>query len=409
MLAMDVVDTLRHRRLLVKRELNSAERDQQLLGRLREIYRSQGIDVSDEVLRAGVEALREERFTYRPPHSTLAVRLARIYVQRGKWGLRSVIALLVVLLVWVGYAFFVTGPAAKRLQGQVDALNTEIGTTADRLRLLVQESTRIAGSLDGYAVDVPAAYRDVASAQLTAARSALAQSDSLAASALKLNQPADLVSADFTQRSQQVGTRLQQQQMLVSQLDERLKQTRGLLADIDSLKIFPDQLAQLKVAVLNGAREKAASRLANEYFENGMSALRGGLISDAERALAELRNLNSQLMQSYTLQVVSRPGEQSGVWRVPERNPDARNYYLIVEAVSGEGKPLTMTISNEEDGSRLQTQQWGLRVNERTFRRVAADKGDDGIIQGRRVGEKRRGYLNPEYLIETSGDTITRW
>ena len=99
MLAMDVVDTLRHRRLLVKRELNSAERDQQLLGRLREIYRSQGIDVSDEVLRAGVEALREERFTYRPPHSTLAVRLARIYVQRGKWGLRSVIALLVVLLV----------------------------------------------------------------------------------------------------------------------------------------------------------------------------------------------------------------------------------------------------------------------------------------------------------------------
>ena len=116
MLAMDVVDTLRHRRLLVERELLSDKRDEKLLDRLREIYRSQGMEVTDEVLQAGVEALREERFSYRPPRKSLAVRLARLYVQRGKWGLRAAIALAVVMLVWLGYAFFVSGPAEQRLQ-----------------------------------------------------------------------------------------------------------------------------------------------------------------------------------------------------------------------------------------------------------------------------------------------------
>ncbi|HXK56547.1 MAG TPA: DUF6384 family protein, partial [Gammaproteobacteria bacterium] len=46
MLAMDVVDTLRHRRLLVERELQSDQRDEKLIDRLRDIYRSQGIEVT---------------------------------------------------------------------------------------------------------------------------------------------------------------------------------------------------------------------------------------------------------------------------------------------------------------------------------------------------------------------------
>ena len=56
MLAMDVVDTLRHRRNLVERELSEEDRDTRLIERLREIYRNQGIDVPDSVLAAGVAA-----------------------------------------------------------------------------------------------------------------------------------------------------------------------------------------------------------------------------------------------------------------------------------------------------------------------------------------------------------------
>src|SRR5690606_35728076 len=86
MLAMDVVDTLRHRQDLVERELAGEAREKQLLDRLRDIYHHQGIEVTDEVLRAGVKALAESRFTYTPPKPSLGTTLARAYVSRKKWG-----------------------------------------------------------------------------------------------------------------------------------------------------------------------------------------------------------------------------------------------------------------------------------------------------------------------------------
>ncbi len=86
MLAMDVVDTLRHDQKITERELAEGDREVDLIERLRDIYRKQGIDVPDEILRQGVKALREERFVYKPPRDSLSVKLARLYVTRGTWG-----------------------------------------------------------------------------------------------------------------------------------------------------------------------------------------------------------------------------------------------------------------------------------------------------------------------------------
>ncbi len=59
MMAMDVVDTLRHAEKLVERELSSDERARQLKERLRQIYTSQGLAVSDRILDEGVAALED--------------------------------------------------------------------------------------------------------------------------------------------------------------------------------------------------------------------------------------------------------------------------------------------------------------------------------------------------------------
>src|SRR5262245_47643777 len=86
MLAMDVVDTLRHKELVLARELSAEDRDAKLLDQLREIYTSQGIEVTDEILQRGVDALREERFVYAPPPPSFSRTLAHAYVSRGRWG-----------------------------------------------------------------------------------------------------------------------------------------------------------------------------------------------------------------------------------------------------------------------------------------------------------------------------------
>jgi len=101
MLAMDVVDTLRHRQDLVDRELDEDAREKQLLAKLRDIYHQQGIEVSDAVLREGVEALKESRFVYTPPKPGLGTTLARLYVTRGNWG-RWAFAVVLALVVGLG-------------------------------------------------------------------------------------------------------------------------------------------------------------------------------------------------------------------------------------------------------------------------------------------------------------------
>lgn len=122
MLAMDVVDTLRHEQNLVTRELGEADREAELLGKLREIYRQQGIEVPDRILKEGVAALRESRFVYDPPRPGLGTTLARLYVQRGRWG-RPALAVLIALVIGIGGYFGVYRPMQE---GQREAARIEL-------------------------------------------------------------------------------------------------------------------------------------------------------------------------------------------------------------------------------------------------------------------------------------------
>ena len=61
------------------------------------------------------------------------------------------------------------------------------------------------------------------------------------------------------------------------------------------------------------------------------------------------------------------------------------------------------------DGQTRNVKQWGLRVKDSVFEQIKRDKEDDGIISRNVFGIKRRGYLQPQYLISTTGSAITQW
>jgi hypothetical protein len=114
MMSMDVVDTLRHQEHLVERELNDEARRAQLIARLRDIYRGQGIEVPDHILEAGVKALEERRFVYEPPRAGLMIWLARAYVARwalSRWIGGVSLALALALFAWNA---LVVWPRAER-------------------------------------------------------------------------------------------------------------------------------------------------------------------------------------------------------------------------------------------------------------------------------------------------------
>ena len=146
MLSMDVVDTMRHQQQLVDRELNAEARREALLARMREIYAAQGIEVSDEMLREGVRALEEERFEFKAPEPSSAVRLAEIYTTRGTWGKPVLLGLGLLLIVLLGYYLLVARPEAtarNALPGKLDSnfeqivkVSADPGATESARRLL---------------------------------------------------------------------------------------------------------------------------------------------------------------------------------------------------------------------------------------------------------------------------------
>ena len=176
MLAMDVVDTLRHQDSLVQRELDETRREADLLDRLRAIYRGQGIEVSDRVLQEGVQALKESRFVYTPPAPGLGTTLARLWVARDKAG-KGLLALLIALGIgWGGYQFGVVRPAEQRAE--------QARVEADRTRVEIAE--RLPRALDQGHADVLAearvdAARTRADAILRDGRAALARNDAAGA------------------------------------------------------------------------------------------------------------------------------------------------------------------------------------------------------------------------------------
>jgi anti-sigma-K factor RskA len=143
MLAMDVVDTLRHRQDLVERELSGDARERQLIEKLRDIYSHQGIEVSDEVLKAGVKALDESRFVYTPPKPSLATTLARFYVGRRKWG-PAVIAVALVLVLGLGGYFLAWQPYqnAQRESARIE-LSETLPAKMDALYQTIYDETKV--------------------------------------------------------------------------------------------------------------------------------------------------------------------------------------------------------------------------------------------------------------------------
>ncbi len=103
MVAMDVVDTLRHSDAMVARELDDTGRRQRLLERLRTMYQEQGIEVSDAVLKEGIDALEQERFQYQAVAPSWRTRLAHIWVSRARWS-KPLLFLMITAVAF--YAFY---------------------------------------------------------------------------------------------------------------------------------------------------------------------------------------------------------------------------------------------------------------------------------------------------------------
>jgi TolA-binding protein len=409
MLAMDVVDTLRHQRSIVERELQSEEREAELIGKLRKIYADQGLEVSDEVIAEGVKAMREERFAYRPPPGGLKTSLARLYVNRGRWAKWAMWLLIAVAAVWAGYRYLYDMPAERGRSRLAREINAQVSDQMERIATLQIRVSAATDDLEKVLQSVPAAVSASTRRLSDGARQLLSSSARQLGAAGKLGPVAGIDPNNLETYATKIQQRLTEQKGIIDRAQNDLENAEAAIGSIRSLGTDFNDLESLRAEALKAVREKGVAGKIEALYNNALSAVKSGDLEAAKTARNALQYTRDMLGQEYTLQIISRPGTPSGVWRYPDDSRTARNYYLIVEAVSPSGQRLKLPITSEEDGKVRVASEWGLRVEPQVYEQVRQDKQQDGIVNRKIVGTKKRGYLTPEYTVATTGGTITEW
>ena len=177
-----------------------------------------------------------------------------------------------------------------------------------------------------------------------------------------------------------VSGRLDKRKELIGALSVHLNNAEKAVTTLDGLKILPEKLISQRDRVLAEAQQNDARGQAEKFYNDAMTALERGDVAAAQNGYALLKQLYDQLVQEYQLRIVT-----------------------------ADGKRLELPITSEEDGKTHTVKQWGLRVQESVFEQIKRDKMDDGIINNNVFGIKKRGSLQPRYLIPTTGGAIAQW
>lgn len=369
-----IVDTIRNDERLIDHELGSEDRKKALKARLKDMYKAQGMEVSDAVIEEAVQRKDAERFVFKPMPPGFSRFLWTSYVRRNKYTLRLSVAAGVVVLGVVGYDAaqyqLVEKPvleAARRLELQIAEV------LPNRLKAVSEEALASANRLQDEV------SKSEIAAQQTIVNSALRARDTFEA---------------------EKGIKA------IDELGRGLKETETRRALLVSAK----QTIDAETAKVVGLGVDANAREALNLKLHGI-----GLAAESADAAAlktAIRSYNTTLtyvQSTYDIQIVSREGERSGVWRYWEPTGE-KYYYVVVEAIDKTGRVRPIDVKNVEDGQTYSAETWAIRVPQRTYEKVGADKQADGVVDNAKAGVKPAGSIDIRWDLPTINDQrITSW
>ncbi len=157
------------------------------------------------------------------------------------------------------------------------------------------------------------------------------------------------------------------------------------------------------------AREEGAATEAAKLYAEGQAYVSSAEVRKLESIATRLEGLDSILQMDYTIRIVDRQGQKSGIDRYHTDKNGRRisGFYLIVEAIDQSGKALKIPVTSIETGETETVAIWGERVPQDVYERVRTDKSDDGIIQEKLLGRKPKGYAAVS-LTDTKGRPLQR-
>ncbi len=247
MLAMDVVDTLRHEQQLVERELASDERDQALFDKVKRMYASQGLEVTDKMIADGVAALREERFVYRPPPPKGTLWLAKLYVNRKRWAKVAGVVAASLVAVFLIYRFAFVAPEARQRVKAAQDFNTRIKQQQDQSTIARQRLGNLNQTLKGTAGKASESSEVAAKRLLSEAGLQLGGADTRLQAFDKLPLKPDLDADSLAREGDAIQRRLEQRAGLLNEVNAHLGKAEAAVTDLSALTVAAGKTCRVSV------------------------------------------------------------------------------------------------------------------------------------------------------------------
>lgn len=448
-LLMDVVDTVRHARFDDERLMAQIDSDEDLIAHVRNIYQSQGIAVDEATVRQGLELMKSQRFEFKAPRPSVALKLANLYVTRSAWGPR--------FLVRTAAAFTLSAVAIGSYVGiSAYRFNSWMDGAAESLKAETFVRSKH-GEFLASANALPATPRPVADGARQAKQS-LNEAERSLVTVPALPATKDEQEALYERDTTAARQLLDQREAVLRVASKHVGNAKQALGDVAALQVAykgvaafdqptPSYLTSLrdslKLQFENAANTGNASGMdaAVRTFENALSLdskrlvllsqvngltgsqvgvlagiltetqglLTAGNLAAAQTHLDDVTTKLAILPLTYTLRIVSEAGERSGVWRYYDNNKNARSYYIVVDAIDASGAPVKLPITSAEDKEIREVSRFAIRVPEHVYQGVGKDKQEDGIVDNDQFGHKAAGELDTKYEFETLGGMITTW
>lgn len=384
-----------HRRRQALEEHEAFDREAAIRD-IQRMYEELGDLVDSETIEKALDDYLSRRYAFTPAPPGVGRSLALLYVRRGLIARRVLLpAVAGAALIWgsIAGAGMMSERAfardVQRLRGEL----ADIGA-ARTAELAEFDALRSQGTPP----DLPAAEADEFAASLAAAGVRLSAVGEAIGPIAREAAREDLARPDLDRLRERTGAvegDLELARAGIDRADAALERHTRLGA-------LEGEVARVHAAVLAEAAEDLVRERAGELAREAESRIAARDVTGLDNAARRYRDLLDAVSTEYRIVVTG------GVWRYLGNARDVRNHYLLVQAVGTDGEPVPVTIRSEENGETRRVRQWGERVPQEVYDRVAADRADNGIIDDEEFGFKARGFVTAERRYADIGQ-ITEW
>jgi hypothetical protein len=187
-------------------------------------------------------------------------------------------------------------------------------------------------------------------------------------------------------------------------IETTLKETKPIVAVEPKVPVATPDADPPKALEMSSEDAKVHVRLEARLKELESKGDKAGI----KAAKSELDMFEATLSTLIEFRIVDRKGEKPGFWRTLVDDPKTKQFFVVVEAAV-DGEPVNWAVRDADSGKIASGAKFALKVDEKTFAEMSADKKDDGRIANMVVGLKPVGRITPVWSIKTDGETITEF